>query len=404
MIKLVKIPDNKYSEYRYEVIFKAYKWDPQVEDNNTVSQYVAVLDQDTANKLEEMAEKLSQETMAMEEALLKNLKLTKKLGYPHKIKKTLPNLANYKRENNVRLMRFDFHPTTNGWNISEVNSDVPGGFAEASILPELAARYFPECQTRIHFGNTLFSAFQKKIVPSGTVAMVHATSYTDDRQELQYISDYFNEHNLKTIFAAPDHLKWVDHKPVSIINNENIPIDGIFRFFPLEWLCNLPRKTKWQGYYDCQVPSCNHPIAIFAQSKRLPLIWEQLRVNIPTWKQLLPPTIDPKMVKVTPGDWIYKPALGRVGEGISIKSAISEKELKKIEKAAHKEPKNWVAQQMFYSKPITASDNQTFHLCIGVFTVDGKRAGFYGRISPYARIDANAKDIPILVLKEKENG
>ena len=36
-------------------------------------------------------------------------------------------------------------------------------------------------------------------------------------------------------------------------------------------------------------------------------------------------------------------------------------------------------------------------ICIGVFTVDGKMAGFYGRVSPYPRIDANARDIPILV-------
>ena len=41
-----------------------------------------------------------------------------------------------------------------------------------------------------------------------------------------------------------------------------------------------------------------------------------------------------------------------------------------------------------------------FHLCVGVFTVDGKAAGFYGRISPFPRIDARAKDIPLLVEKE----
>lgn len=400
MIKLVKIPDDKYSEYRYDVIFKGYKWDPQVEDHNTISKYVVVIDEDTANELEEMAEKLSLETMLMEEALINNLQLTRKLGFPRKIKKALPKLESYKRDNNIRLMRFDFHPTTTGWKVSEVNSDVPGGFAEASILPELAVKYIPDYKVRIHFAYKLLEAFKNKVKPSSTIAMIHATSYSDDRQVMQYISDYFNQYHINTIFAAPDHLKWVDKKPLCIINNESTPVDAIIRFFPLEWLCNLPRKVKWQGYYDCAVPSCNHPISILAQTKRLPLIWDQLGVDIPMWKKLLPLTIDPKKVSLTPGDWIYKPALGRVGEGISIKSVISNKELSKIEKAVKKEPTNWVAQQMFYSQPIETIDHELFHLCIGVFTIDGKRAGFYGRISPYARIDANAKDIPILILKE----
>ena len=55
---------------------------------------------------------------------------------------------------------------------------------------------------------------------------------------------------------------------------------------------------------------------------------------------------------------------------------------------------------MFDSLPLPTQENTEMHLCVGVFTVNGKRAGFYGRICPYPRIDANAKDIPILILKE----
>ena len=34
-------------------------------------------------------------------------------------------------------MRYDFHPTIEGnWAVSEVNSDVPGGFAESSLMPK----------------------------------------------------------------------------------------------------------------------------------------------------------------------------------------------------------------------------------------------------------------------------
>lgn len=43
------------------------------------------------------------------------------------------------------------------------------------------------------------------------------------------------------------------------------------------------------------------------------------------------------------------------------------------------------------------SNGEEYHLCIGVFTVDGKAAGFYGRMSQFARIDSRAKDVPVLV-------
>jgi len=405
-INLVLIPEEKYSDYRYDVIFNAYKWDPQVEDQSTISKHIALINRETADQLETWAEQLSEETMLMEEALIHNTKLAKKLGLPDKIYKTLHKLRNYDRNQNVRLMRFDFHPTTTGWAVSEVNSDVPGGMAEASVLPQIALKYLNnEYKPGINTANALFEAFKNKINKDGVIAFVHATSYSDDRQVMQFLSDYFNDKGINTIFAAPDHLKWVDKKAVSMIEGQKFDIDGIIRFFPLEWLISLPKMSNWNGYYDCETTSCNHPVAIFAQSKRLPLIWDKLGVEIPAWKKLLPVTKEPKSIK--PQDiqndqsngieWIYKPALGRVGEGITVKGAIPEKERLKIEKDARKYSIDWVAQQMFMSQPLPSTDNTSYHLCLGVFTVNGKRAGFYGRISPYPLIDSKAKDIPVLI-------
>jgi len=54
---------------------------------------------------------------------------------------------------------------------------------------------------------------------------------------------------------------------------------------------------------------------------------------------------------------------------------------------------------MFKSVPLKTSDGEEFHLCLGVFTVDGKSAGFYARISDSARIDENAQDIAVLIEK-----
>lgn len=331
-VDLKLIPEEKYSEYRYNVIFKAYKWDPQVYDHNTVAKHAVVINQATARQLEIYAEKLSEETMLMEEALMNTPHLAKKLGLPRKIIKTLLRLSSYDRSQNIRLMRFDFHPTTSGWAVSEVNSDVPGGLAEASVLPQLACTYFKECEPRMNAGQSLLDAFSGKIKESGTIAFVHATSCSDDRQVMEFLSDYFKAHGYKTVLAAPYHIAWKDKIAFCHIEGNEGPIDGIIRFFPSEWLINLPRKSDWKGYFDCETVSCNHPVAILTQSKRLPLVWDELGLDISAWKNLLPKTKDSKSITLGADGWIYKPALGRVGAGIFIREAINKKESEQIKK------------------------------------------------------------------------
>jgi len=401
-MKLVQIPKEVYSEYKYRSIFEAYKWDPQVEDHNTVAKDVLVIEEETALRIEKWAEELSLETMCMEEAFFHKLHLAKQLGLPKKIYNNLSALKNYKRNEHVRLMRFDFHPTEEGWAISEVNSDVPGGLAEASVAPQLVNEYIEEIEPFRHTGEALYKAFAGKVPSGGKIAFVHATSYSDDRQVMQFLGDYFEKNSLQAVYAAPDHLKWESGRAVNIIEGAESKIDGIVRFFPLEWLANLPAKSNWQAYYNCITPSCNHPIAILTQSKRLPLVWNELGCNIQTWRQLLPETKNPKEVDVKDENWIFKPALGRVGEGISIREAAKKEEMQQIMKAVKAYPQDWVAQRKFKSVPLLSQDGIEYHLCVGAFTVDGKGAGLYARISPYPRIDGRARDIPVLIVK-KEN-
>ena len=84
-IELALIPDEQYSEYRYNVIFKAYKWDPQVGDHNTIAKHVVLMDQETVEQLETWAEKLSEETMGMEEVLIPNWNWRKKWVCPERL-------------------------------------------------------------------------------------------------------------------------------------------------------------------------------------------------------------------------------------------------------------------------------------------------------------------------------
>ena len=42
-MKLVPIPQEKYDNYRLELMFNAYKWDPQFVDSNTIAKYALVI-------------------------------------------------------------------------------------------------------------------------------------------------------------------------------------------------------------------------------------------------------------------------------------------------------------------------------------------------------------------------
>ena len=402
-MKLVSIPESKYDDYRIDAMFDCYKWDPEFVDNNTLAKYVLVLSENEYNELVELTEKLDLETIQAEEFLNKNLKYIKKLCLPKKLIKQINKMKNYDKNKHIRLMRYDFHPTINNkWQISEVNSDVPGGFAEASLLPKLAIKTLNKDYYSIDFGNILAKEISKKIKKNGTIMFVHCTCYSDDRQVMQYIGDKMKSLGYNSIYCAADHIEFKDKQAISILNNYEGKVDCIFRFTPLEWLKDMNFKT-WEGYFDTITPSCNHPIAIFAQTKRFPLVWnilEQNGIKMTTWKELLPDTKESKYFKE---GYIYKPACGRVGENISIKEACSNEEYLKIIKDVRKHPKNYIVQKKFISKPIKSDDGKEYHVCLGSYTVDGKQAGFYARIRELPRIDSYAADIPVVIERNKND-
>ena len=403
-MKLLSIPQEKFEDYRLSAIFDCYKWDPQFLDNNTLAKHVLVLTEEEYKEVAELTEKLDIETIRSEEFLNKNLKLAKPLALPKKIYNELKRMNNYDNNKHIRLMRYDFHPTDENWAVSEVNSDVPGGFAESSLLPELAIKTLDKNKYySINFGNILSESISKKIKPKGTIMFVHCTSYSDDRQVMQYIGDKMESLGYKSLYGAADHLIFENKEAISILDGNEGKIDCIFRFTPLEWLKDIKPKT-WDGYFDTITPSCNHPIAIFAQTKRFPLVWDTLEKNgisLNTWRKLLPNTIEVKD-SIGKTGYIFKPACGRVGERISIKEACQDNEYKEILKDVKKHPKNYLAQKKFQSKPLKSPEGEEFHVCLGSYTIEGKHAGFYARISKTPRIDSNAQDIPVIIERSKK--
>lgn len=404
-MRLIQIPEDKYDDYRLSLMFDCYKWDPQFEDHNTVAKHAIVLSWEEYQELKYLTESLDIETRSAEEFLNKHLDLAKPLQLSKKMKKEIASMDNYDPNKHVRLMRYDFHPTEDGWAVSEVNSDVPGGFAEATLWPYAAMSAIGDNNyLAIDFGGILLKAIAQKVKPGAKIMLVHCTCYSDDRQVMQFLGDRLIAMGYKAIYAAADHLKFENGKAISILDGHVGEIDAIIRFTPLEWVKDLKPK-HWEGYFNTETVSCNHPIAIFAQTKRFPFVWntlEQNGISMATWRKLLPETLEVFQAKNREG-FIYKPAYGRVGENISIKESCSAKEYKQIMNAVRWKPKQYIAQKKFVSKPLIGEDGKEYHVCMGSYTIDGSHAGFYARVSDTPRIDSNAADIPVLIERAVRN-
>ena len=401
-MKKIKIPEDRYYDYKIQAMFDCYKWDPQFCDNNTLSRYVLVLSKEENKELIELTQKLDNETRLAEEYLNKNTKIAKKLLLPKKILEQIPNMQNYDKTQNIRLMRYDFHPSINGnWVVTEVNSDCPGGFAESSLLPNVAREFIDIPNLEYNsFGERMVEAINKKLNKKGTIMMIHCTCFSDDRQVMQYMGDRLKKEGYNIIYGAADHINFKNKKAYCILENNQTSIDLIFRFTPLEWLIQM-NPRRWDGYFSSLTKSCNHPISIYAQSKRFPFVWDDLEkagIDMKTWRSLLPETFEVKNMTLKDG-YIYKPVYGRVGEKISIKEACKDDEYEKILKDVKKHPKQYLIQKKFESKPLETEDGKKYHVCIGSYTIEGEHAGYYARMSQYPRIDSYAEDIPVLIEK-----
>lgn len=395
-VRLVPLQGD-FAAYRRRVIFSCCKWDPQVGDSATISDHACAMAPATRAHLFGLAEKLAGETLALERALAKRPDLLRALGLGGRMAGVLAR-ADAAHDAHVRVMRFDFHPTADGWAVSEVNSDVPGGYAEASALPLLAASMAGGGEPPGDVAGAIVAAMRARVGEGKRIAFVHATAYADDRQVMQFLADRFAAAGFEALLMAPDHLRWVDGLAHSVADEQAGPVDGVVRFFPADWLSDTP--GDWRGYFAARTPCCNPATALLSQSKRLPLVWDRLGVDAPTWRAVLPETRDPRDAPWrTDASWALKPAMGRVGEGVAWRGAADTKTWRRIARRATWRPGRWLAQRRFDSIPLEARGGAR-HLCVGVFTVDGRAAGMYGRLSAKPIVDQHAQDVAILMQAE----
>lgn len=150
---------------------------------------------------------------------------------------------------------------------------------------------------------------------------------------------------------------------------------------------------------DGLTPISNPGSAIFIQDKRFPLTWKELRTPVPTWRELLPESKCPSEMPNHPEDWVFKPIFGRVGADVAIHGITEPRVCKEVLRDVKRHPNDYVAQRRFKIMPLE-TDGGRRYVCLGVFTVDGKAAGVYGRIAQEPLIDQDAQDIAVLITRE----
>jgi glutathionylspermidine synthase len=388
-----------FSVIRRELLLKYCKWDPQVGDVSTLAPFPLFMDPRRWSELETLAEKLTTELLNAERELLERDELWAALAIPRALRRILRKARKSgTTPSAVRVMRFDFHWTESGWRISEVNADVPGGFSEASEFTRLMSGVFPASSAPGDPAR-LWAARTAAIAAGRPIALLAAAGFMEDQQVVAYLARVLRELGVKASPAGPVQLDWKAGR--AYLNGD--ALGAILRFYQAEWLSQLPRRAQWPHLLaGGRTPVSNPLPCIFGESKRFPLVWNLLSSELPTWRQLLPETRDPRAAAWRSDDsWLIKSAWCNTGDSVSARGWIPAREWRRAFWSATFYPRQWVAQRRFEPVPVTSPMGEVYP-CIGVYTIDGSACGAYTRISTKRVIDHRAIDAALL-LKETGN-
>jgi len=395
------LDEESFRELRTKMELSHFKWDVQIGDVTGLAPFPLLVGHATWRHLAGLAEQLTAETLAVETELLERPDLHRTLGLPRSLRALFarPGVATAAA---ARVMRFDFHYTTDGWRISEVNSDVPGGYTEATSFTRLMAERTPGARPAGDPTQAVVDALVRQASTGGAVALTCAPGHMEDHQVVGYLAARLRERGLAAPVVSPLHLRWSDGTANVDSGWWSGRVDAIVRFYQVEWLAKLPRTLGWEHLFVGGVtPVANPGTAAFSESKRLPLIWDRLRAPVPTWRRLLPETRPLRAAPwATDDGWLIKSAFSNTGDTVSVRSAMTTAAWRRRAWTARLASGQWIAQRRFDVVPVF-HEGVPLSPCIGVYTVNGAAAGAYARIaSGSAIIDGTARDAALLLSEE----
>jgi len=373
------------------------KWDPQVGDVSTLSPFPLVMRRSVWQELANHAERLSEEAVRAEAEIAARPDLLRDLGFPRSLARILADTTPPTPAAG-RVIRFDFHLTAEGWRISEANSDVPGGFTEASHFTSLMAEHFPLLRPAGDPANAWADALAAAAGPGGVIALLSAEGFMEDHQVIAFLAARLRDRGCQAFLANPRQISWRDGAARLDSAWYGGRIDALVRFYQSEWLARLNGKCDWRRFFrGGATPVANPGTAAISESKRFPLVWARLCSLLPTWQRLLPETRDPRDAPWETDDaWLIKSAMCNTGDTVCVRELLGVDEWSRARRSARWSPRGWVAQRRFESLPI-ATPTGPRHVCIGVYTINGRAAGVYARLAVKPVIDFAATDAALLL-------
>lgn len=391
-----RVSDAAFRQIRQRLLLEGCKWDSQVGDINTLAQFPLFLAKSEWETLADWAEKLTTETLVAEQEICRRPELMKHLGVPRKIRAVMSGQMELTPAA-ARVMRFDFHPTTEGWQLSEVNSDVPGGYCESSMFTKLMAENYVGVSVSGDPGKAVIDSLIQSAGERAKILLLTAPGYMEDHQVAAYLAKLLHERGCATRCAKPEQIEW--QQGHAYLSGK---WDAIVRFYQAEWLTQLPEHCGWHTFFRAgKTPVMNPGIAVLSESKRFPLVWDSLQTPMSTWQRLLPETKDVRDVPWRKDDnWIVKGTYCNTGDAVFGQVQQNEREWQRAKWRVRFFPDGWVVQRRFESIPVETPDGPR-HVCLGIYTVNGKAAGIYARLAIKPLIDFTAVDVAVLI-KEDE--
>ena len=318
-------------EIRADLVLNHCKWDPHVGDRSTLFTQPLLLDATAWRDLSRWSELLAAEISRAEAELSHRPDLQQELGLPHSLRRVLKRgMEEGFTPSAVRVMRFDFHFTTDGWRVSEVNSDVPGGFTEASRFTQLMANQYPRASVA---GDPLADWTRRMLLVArgdGAVAFLSAAGYLEDQQVTVLLASALRQHGIDVrLLHRPGQLKW--RSGFAELAACGTTVSAIVRFYQGEWICRL-KRSAWEGLFiGGATPVSNHGLAVLTESKRLPLIWESLETDMQTCRALFSASRNPTdLTWQASNDWVVKAAFCCTGDSVAMRDRSSREQWAKL--------------------------------------------------------------------------
>jgi glutathionylspermidine synthase len=285
-------------------------------------------------------------------------------------------------EEGLSFARYDLFPSPDGrWHLSEFNEDVPGGFCEASGLPQLLKGRLPAGK----FEGGLQEAILEAFSGAEKVGLIFATGYSEDLQHMLLLESWLKKAGHGAALCAPDHLS---HKRGRFRAGQE-EIQAVFRFYPGEWMPLLRNLRFWQRHAP-ELRMMNPLRRLIRQSKLLFHLWlepgflegpdlDLVKEHAPFSEPFSCSKMD--FYAEERENWVLKQAFGRMGDSVVMGNLSTPETWSKALGQAAKSTASFTVQRRFEVAPLEFASGNLYP-AIGVYLVNGRFAGYYSRVAP----------------------